>query len=366
MRTRWLATLPAVVVACASAGCTTQAVPSKETMARSNTAIASDAVLLTGAGATFPSILYEEWFRRYHAEHPKTAVAYDAVGSGEGVRRFIAVDVKDEERVDFGASDAAMTDEELARVPAGAALVPVTAGSVAIAYNLPDVSDDLRLSRQAYVGIFLGQIKTWNDPAIAKANPGVKLPNLTIATVVRQESSGTTFAFTKHLDAISDLWRARYGPATAVNWPGNAMRAVGNEGVAGRIKQSTGSIGYVGYEFARRTGLTIARLENGAGKFVTPTAATSSAALEGVDLPENMRFYVSDPASEQAYPIVTLTWILLYRHYADSQKAAEIRRVFRWCLTDGQQQAAALGYVPLPSSIVSRSIALLDRLQSGG
>jgi len=366
MRTRLLATLAAALVACATTGCSAQAVPARETSMRSNAEVAPGGVLLTGAGATFPSILYEEWFRRYHAEHPKTAVAYDAVGSGEGVRRFIGVNVKDEERVDFGASDAAMTDEELARVPAGAALVPVTAGSVAIAYNLPDVSDNLRLSRQAYVGIFLGQIKNWNDPAIVNANPGVKLPNLTIATVVRQESSGTTFALTKHLDAISDMWRARYSPATVINWSGNAMRAVGNEGVAGRIKQSTGSIGYVGYEFARRAGLTIARLENGAGKFVTPTAATSSAALEGVDLPENMRFYVSDPASEQAYPIVTLTWILLYRHYADSQKAAEIGRVFRWCLTDGQQQAAALGYVPLPSSIVSRSIALLDRLQSGG
>src|SRR5262249_59021445 len=170
-----------------------------------------------GAGATFPGVLYDEGSRNSGRQHAADVTPYDAVGSGEGTRRFVGSNVKPEERVDFGASDAAMTDEDMARVPDGVVLLPLTAGSVAIAYNLPDVDVDLRLSRQALIGIFLGTITTWNDPLIAKTNPGVALPNLTIATVVRQDGSGTTFAFTKHLDAISDVWRAQYGPATTIN-----------------------------------------------------------------------------------------------------------------------------------------------------
>jgi phosphate transport system substrate-binding protein len=361
-RSLLLAIVVATCTAVGSIGCGAQAVPVKDSGARPKPAVPPGGVLLVGAGATFPSILYDEWFRMYHAEHPQSAVAYDAVGSGEGVRRFIGMNVKDEEPVDFGASDAAMSDDELARVPEGAALLPVTAGSVAIAYNLPDLAADLRLSRQAYVAIFLGQITNWNHPLIAKTNPGVPLPNLTIATVVRQDGSGTTFAFTKHLDAISDTWRAQYGPATSVNWPGNAMRASGNEGVAGRIQHAAGSIGYVSYEFAHRAGLKVARLENRAGQFVAPGPLSSSSALADVDLPENMRLYVADPVGREAYPIVTLTWILLYRHYADPQKSNEFQRVFRWCLTDGQQYAERLGYTPLPSTVVARSLSLLDSI----
>jgi phosphate transport system substrate-binding protein len=243
--------------------------------------------------------------------------------------------------------------------------VPVTAGSVAVAYNLPDLSADLRLSREAYVGIFLGEIKNWNDPRIAKTNPGITLPNLTIVTVVRLDGSGTTFAFTKHLDAVNETWRSRYGAATLIDWPGNAMRATGNEGVAGRIKQSVGSIGYVGYEFARRAGLRMAALENRTGAFVAPSRESAAAALAAVtdaQLPENLRVYIPDPAGGDSYPIVTLTWILLRGTYADAQKAARLREMFRWCLTDGQQYAADLGFVPLPPDIVKRSLAALDRV----
>jgi phosphate transport system substrate-binding protein len=191
----------------------------------------------------------------------------------------------------------------------------------------------------------------------------VTLPNLTITTVVRQDSSGTTFAFTKHLDAISDVWRAQYGPATSVNWPGNSMRASGNERVAFQIKQSIGTVGYVSYEFARQAGLKVATLENHAGRFVALSAKTTSSALEGVALPDNMRVYVPDPAGDDAYPIVTLTWILLRGHDADTQKAERLRDLFRWCLTDGQQYAPELGYIPLPRNIASRALAALDRVE---
>ena len=352
-----------LLAAAALSGCRAEAVPRKPSALKATVKpVPPGGSLIEGAGATFPAALYDAWFRKYAADHPDRVVAYDPVGSGEGVRRFIGRDVADDERVDFGASDAAMRDDEMAAVPSGAVLVPLTAGSVALAYNLPDVTAQLALSRQAYIGIFLGLITTWSDPVIARSNPGVALPDLTITTVVRQDGSGTTFALTKHLDAISDRWRDQYGPATLVDWPGRSMRATGNEGVAGRIKQSIGSIGYVGYEFARKAGLQTARLENHAGRFVGPEPANAAAAFVDVPLPDNLRLYVPDPARPDAYPIVTLTWVLLYRHYGDARKSDEIRDLFRWCLNDGQHYADALGYAALPPGIVRQSLAALDRV----
>ena len=341
----------------AMSACSAGAIPAN-TNAKPKPAVPAGGILLQGAGATFPEVLYDEWFHQYENAHPRTVISYDAVGSGEGVRRFVGRSVEDDERLDFGASDAAMRDDEIAAVPDGALLLPVTAGSVALAYNLPDIPA-LKLSRQAYAGIFMGQIRNWNDPLIARANPGVKLPNLTIATVVRQDGSGTTFAFTKHLDAVNNNWRAQYGAATLVNWPGNSMRATGNEGVASRVRQSLGAIGYVSYEFAIRAGLTTALLQNRAGNYVAPGSDSSMAALKDAELPDNMRLYVPDPERANAYPIVTLTWVLLYRHYQDARKAQEVTDLFRWCLTSGQGYAANLGYTPLPQQIQQRAIAAL-------
>ena len=315
-----------------------------------------------GPGPPSPLWLYKRWFEVYQADHPQTVITYDGVGSGEGIRRFSGKNVKDEERVDFGASDAAMKDEDMGQVPQGVVLLPVTAGSVVLAYNLPDLEGELKLSRKAYAGIFLGEIKQWNDPAIARTNPGAKLPKLSIATVVRQDSSGTTYAFTKHLDAISEKWRAQHGPATLVNWPGNAMRAKGNEGVATRIKHSIGSIGYVGYEFAMKLGLKTALLENREGKFVRPTQESCIAALAAAEMPENLRVFVPDPAGPDSYPIVTFTWILLYQNYPDAEKAKSIRDLFQWCLLEGQKFAPQLGYVQLPASTVEKAQAALNTI----
>ena len=321
----------------------------------------ADATVLRGAGATFPLILYRQWFSTYQHNHPGTVITYDAVGSGEGIRRFIGRNTKEEERVDFGASDAALSDADMALVDRGALLLPVTAGSVVLAYNLPGIQGDLKLSRAAYVGIFLGEIKNWNDPAIARTNPGVKLPRLTIATVVRQDRSGTTFAFTNHLSEVSEKWQRHYGAATYVNWPGNAMRATGNEGVAGRINQSIGSIGYVSYEFAHRLGLNPATIENRAGRFVKPTIESCTTALAGVDMPENLRVFLPDPAGEGAYPLVTFTWILLYKKY-DAVKGAAIQDLFRWCLREGQGYAPQMGYLPLPEGVAAKALTALDGL----
>jgi phosphate transport system substrate-binding protein len=317
-------------------------------------------LVLRGAGATFPSPLYEQWFATYHAAHPSLAIEYEAVGSGEGVRRFIGENVTEAERLDFGASDAAMTDQEIARTRDGAVMVPVTAGSVVLAYNLAEAGGRLRLSREALAGIFLGDIRSWNDPRIAMANPGLKLPKLTIAPVVRQDSSGTTFAFTKHLDAISEQWRNRFGAATVVNWPGAAMRAKGNEGVAAHIQHAIGSVGYVGYEFARKLSLSMAAIENREGHFVEPAGMSGTAAFAGAQMPDNLRLFVADPSGQEAYPIVTFSWILLYKTYSQPEKADALRGLFRWALTEGQSNASGLGYIPLPPSVTSRALAALD------
>jgi phosphate transport system substrate-binding protein len=324
--------------------------------------VPSGGVLLRGAGATFPSLLYKKWFAEYEAAHPDVTITYDAVGSGEGVRRFIGRSVQDVEKVDFGASDAAMTDEQVAQVANGTSLVPATAGSVVLAYNIPGFDGELKLSREACAGIFLGRIKNWNDRAIAATNPGANLPKLTIVTVARQDASGTTFALTKHLDAISSEWSSRYGAATLINWPGNTMLAKGNENVAGRIQHSEGSIGYVGYEFAQRLGLKMASLQNKAGNFVRPGEEGGMAAISAAELPSNLRLFIADPPGRDAYPIVTLSWILLYKNYDEPRKAKAMRDLFHWCLTDGQKFASGLGYLPLSSNVATKAMAVLNEI----
>jgi phosphate transport system substrate-binding protein len=323
-------------------------------------------LVLKGAGATFPSLLFKEWFAEYPKEHPKIGIAYAAVGSGEGIRRFTGKDVDESDKVDFGASDAAMTDEQIAAVPEGVVMLPVTAGSVVLGYNLPDLEGPLCLSRKAYAGIFLGTIKTWDDPLIAKDNPGSKLPKLTIVTVVRQDGSGTTYAFTKHLDAISETWRSQHGASTLVDWPGNAMRAAGNEGVAGRIQHSVGSIGYLNYGSARQVGLRMAVVENREGAFVEPTSENAAASLAAAELPENLRLFMPDPVGPQSYPIVTFSWALVHRAYEDRAKAAAIHDLFRWALTEGQAYGADKGYIPLPARVSAKALAALDASPSAG
>jgi phosphate transport system substrate-binding protein len=274
--------------------------------------------------------------------------------------------VEEEDRVDFGASDAAMTDEQIAAVPGGVVLVPVTAGSVVLGYNLPDLGGDLRLSRKAYAGIFLGTVKNWKDPLIARANPGRKLPDLTIETVVRQEGSGTTFAFTKHLDAINETWRSEHGAATLVDWPSRPMRALGNEGVAGRIGHAVGSIGYLSYGAAQAVSLQMALLENREGAFVAPTTQTGAAALAAAELPENLRVFVPDPAGVDSYPIVTFSWALIYRDHGDPLRGTAVRDLFGWGLTKGQAFSTDRGYIPLPPAVSDKARSALGVAQPAG
>ena len=318
-------------------------------------AAADDAITLQGAGATFPAPLYERWFAEYNKLHPNVQVNYQALGSGAGIKDF------QQNLVDFGASDAAMTDAEMAAVKQGAVLIPATAGSEALAYNVPDAPPDLRLSREAYVGIFLGKITQWNDPAIAKANPGAKLPDTKITVVTRSDGSGTTFIFTSHLSAISDAWKSGPGAGKSVNFP-VGVAGKGNAGVTALIKQTPGAIGYVEYGYAKQTSLPMATLENKAGKFVKADLQTAKNSLASVKLPENLRAWITDPAGDDSYPIVSYTWLLCYKKYDKANVMEAVKALIKFGLTQGQTYSEELGYVPLPANVVAASTKALDQI----
>ncbi|MGC3989205.1 MAG: phosphate ABC transporter substrate-binding protein PstS [Chthoniobacteraceae bacterium] len=312
-------------------------------------------VQLNGAGATFPAPLYQRWFAEYNKLHPDVQINYQPVGSGSGIKQFT------QGVVNFAASDAAMTDEELAKVSTGAVMLPMTAGSIVLAYNLPDVKE-LKLSRDAYVGIFLGKIAKWNDDAIKKDNPGVTLPDLAISVAYRSDGSGTNFVFTKHLSAISADFKSAVGEGKSVNWPAG-VGGKGNDGVTALIKQTPGTIGYVEFGYAKQNGLAMAELQNKAGKFVAPTPESGASTLASVQLPENLRIWPSDPTGEGDYPIATFTWLLLYAKYDDAKVASTLKDIVKYGLTDGQKLAPELGYIPLPDAVVKLVEAKLGSVQ---
>jgi phosphate transport system substrate-binding protein len=314
-------------------------------------------ITLKGAGATFPAPLYQKWIEQYQQRHPDVLIDYEAVGSGKGEKFFLA------ETIDFAASDAALTDEHIAEVPRGVRLIPSTAGSVAVAYNLAGFSHDIRLPRDVYADIFLGRIEQWNDPRIARANPNLELPELAIAVVARQDSSGTTFAFTNHLAAISDDWKVGPGVGKEIDWPGSTMLAFGNEGVAGLIQRTPGAIGYVEYGIASRAGLKMALLQNKAGNYVQPSADSGLATLSSTRLPDNFRAFFPDPDGEASYPVVTYSWLLLYGKYDDPERRRALQEFVRWCLTEGQQYNNELGYIRVAPREVDRLLAALDAIE---
>ncbi len=316
-------------------------------------ALASD-VAITAAGASFPAPLYQRWFQDFNKINPKVQINYQSVGSGAGVEQFT------KGTVDFGASDTAMKDDEIAKVPAdkGVILLPMTAGSIVIGYNLPDLPE-LKLPRDVYTEIFQGKITKWNDPKIAAANPGATLPDQAITIVHRSDGSGTTAVFTKHLSAISPDWKSAVGDGKTVQWP-VGVGAKGNEGVTAQILQTAGSIGYVEYGYAKNNNLKFASLQNKAGSFVAPTDESASQALATVPLPENLRAFIEDPEGAQSYPIVTYTWMLVPKTVTDPNKAKVIEAMVEYGLTEGQKVSSELGYVPLPQNVKEKVAAAAD------
>lgn len=315
----------------------------------------ANAVKLQGSGASFPAPLYEKWFKNYGETHRNVEVDYQSVGSGSGIKSFI------DKTVDFGASDAAMTPEEMSRVdPAlGALCLPMTAGSIVITYNLQDVKE-LRLSRKAYSGIFLGTVKQWNDPLIVKDNPGVQLPNTPINVVVRADSSGTTFVFTQHLSAINPDFARSPGASKMPNWP-VGTRSKGNEGVTASVKTTPGSIGYIEYGYAKSQNMPMAILENKSGDWIAPSTASGQAALASAQIPDNLIVWAPDPEPKDAYPIVTYTWLLVHKKY-DKTKLPVLQDLLRYGVTDGQKDAEPLGYIPLPAPVIDKVKAAVDTL----
>ncbi len=312
-------------------------------------AAAQDRQRLHGSGASFPFPIYSAWFKTFSSKHKSVTVDYQAKGSGAGVQDFI------NRTVDFAASDAAMTDEEMAKVPGGVQLLPMTAGEIVLGYNLAGNPKGLKLPREVYTGIFLGKITKWSDPRLKAANPGVNLPDSEITVVRRADASGTTFVFTQHLSAISEEWKKGPGTGTTVNWPRSDkfVASPKNDGVTATIKQTPGSIGYIEYAFARFAKLEMALLQNKAGQFVAPGAEGGPEALAAVKLPPDLRAWITDPAGAKAYPIATYTWMLFYKENKDPKKAAALRELVEYCLTEGQKMSEKMGYIPLPENVVS-------------
>lgn len=313
-------------------------------------------ISLSGAGATFPAPLYQRWFSEYNKQNPNVQISYQSVGSGAGVKQFLA------KTVDFGASDAPLNDKERAEYPkelGQPVQIPMTGGSVVFAYNLDGV-DGLKLSRDAYCGIVDGTIKKWNDPKIAKDNAGLKLPDADITFVHRSDGSGTTYLFTTHLKAACPNWKA--GASKSVEWP-TGVGAKGNEGVTAQVQQTKNTVGYVEYAYAKENNLKFASLQNKAGEFVEASPEASAKALEGATLPADFSLSVPDPAAKEAYPIVGLTWLLLYGQYGDQAKADALKNFVKWSYSDGAQYAKELGYLPVPTEISNKAIAALDTVK---
>ncbi len=302
----------------------------------------AQSIRINGAGATFPAPLYQRWFVEYNRINRNTQINYQSIGSGTGVQQFIA------QTVDFGASDVAMTDDEIKKIPPskGVVLLPVTANSIVMAYNNKDVAA-LKLSRQQLVDVLLGKIEDWKQLGSSKSKP--------IWVIYRSDGSGTTGVFTKHLAAISSEWKSKIGEGKSVQWP-TGFGARGNEGVTATIMQTDGAIGYVEFSFAKNNNLQTAQLQNKAGKFITPTLQNASLSLSQVNFPANLRAFIPDPTGDSSYPIVSYSWILAYKKYPDAKKAATFKEVMRWCVskTGGQKFSADLGYVPLLDSVIQK------------
>lgn len=307
----------------------------------------SSGMLVLGGGSSFAAPIFGAWIDAFGEQQPALDIEYDSIGSSEGITRFL------QGSLDFGATDAPLDEAQEAEVEGGVTHVPVTAGMIAVAYQLPDgMEGSLRLTRDVYGDIFAGKITSWDDPRIAAVNPDLELPKRSIVVVGRLDGSGTTYAFTNHLSTVSETWRVGgKGAAARVDWPGSAMLGRGNEGVAAQIKRGHGTIGYVEYGLASRLGLPLAALENAAGEFVVPVPASGEAAIASSPLPDDLKIELVDPPDSDAYPIVTFTFALLRNVDAGTAKGDGVREFLGWVVRDGQSFAPELGYVPLPAVV---------------
>jgi len=323
---------------------------------------ADSALSINGAGATFPYPMYSKWFDEYHKKNANLQINYQSIGSGGGIKQVT------EGTVDFGATDGPMNDEQLKAYQdkhgSGILHFPTVLGAVVPTYNIPGVTAELNFTPDALAGIFLGKITKWNDPAIADANKGVKLPADDIVVVHRAEGSGTTYCWTDYLSKVSDEWKTKVGKGGSVNWP-VGLGGKGNEGVTGTIKNTPDSIGYVELIYAESNKIPYGNVKNASGVFVKASLAAVSAAAAGAakEMPDDFRVSITNAPGKAAYPISTFTWLLIPEKFSDAGKRDAIKGFVKWMLADGQNYAEALSYAKLPKEVVAKETKAIDKIQ---
>lgn len=314
-------------------------------------------VLINGAGATFPYPLYSKWFDVYTKVNSAVRFNYQSIGSGGGIKQLL------NRTVDFGASDAPMSDTQLAKSPEAILHFPTVLGAVVITYNVPGLSGDVKLTGAAIADIYLGKISKWNDPALASLNPGVALPDQPIVVCHRSDGSGTSYIFTDYLSKVSEDWQKEPGKGTAVKWP-IGLGGKGNEGVTALVQQTPGAVGYVELIYAINNKLPFATLRNHDGNWVGASlnTVTAAAAADASQIPADFRVSITDAPGKDSYPLSSFTYLLVYTHQTDATKGKALVAFLRWMLTDGQQYTSALEYAPLPSALVAREQAQVGKI----
>ncbi len=317
-----------------------------------------EAVAINGAGATFPNPIYSKWFSDYNKLHPNVRINYQPIGSGGGIRQLSS------QTVFFGATDGPMTEEQLKLAPAPILHFPTVLGGVVPVYNVPNVSAELRFSGATLADIFLGKVTRWNDPQLAKTNPGVALPNTDIVVVHRSDGSGTNYIFCDFLSKVSPAFQQKVGVATSVQWP-VGVGGKGNEGVAGLVRQTPGAIGYVELIYATQTKIPYGSVQNAAGEFVRATveSVTAAAAAASASMPADFRVSITNATGKGVYPISSFTWLLLYQNPTDKVRGQMMVDVLKWALSEGQKVAPALGYAPLPRKVIDQELLALQKIQ---
>jgi phosphate transport system substrate-binding protein len=315
-------------------------------------------ILLNAAGATFPYPIYSKWFDVYHQKDPNVQINYQSIGSGGGIRQLLAG------TVDFGASDGPMTDDQLKEAKFKILHFPTVLGAVIPVYNVSGVSGELNFTQKALAGIYLGTITKWNDPEIAKANSGVNLPATDIVVVHRADGSGTSYIFTDFLSKASDDWKNKVGKGTSVQWP-VGLGGKGNEGVAGLVKQTPNSIGYVELIYAVQNAITFGKIQNASGKFVKADLAgvTAAAAAAAKDIPDDFRVSITNQSGPTVYPISSFTWLLIPAQISDATKRDAIKGFLKWMLTDGQGYNEGLAYARLPQPVIDKELKAISLIQ---
>lgn len=351
MKRRWFSLL-ALVVLLLGVGC-------KSDKADSRTGATKDGVVtLNGAGATFPYPLYSKWMSEYNRQHPNVRINYQSIGSGGGIRQITAG------TVDFGATDAPMSEDERKKAPRKLFHIPTTIGAVVVTYNVPGFQGQLKLAPEVLADVFLGKITKWNDARITELNPGATLPDKDIGVVFRTDGSGTTAVFTDFLASASADFEEQVGVGKSVKWP-KGLGAKGNEGVTGQVKTTPGAIGYVELAYATQNKMPVAAIKNKAGELVEPKIAAISKAAQGVELSEDLTASLANPEGAGAYPIASFTYILVYEDAKDARAGETLATFLWWAVHDGQKYAADLHYAPLPSKVVAKVEERLKTLRSG-